>query len=127
MAPVVQTMYTDLHQHVKRDYAAADTAELVRQMRAGVSVPRCRPEQCIDMMAELMSNMSLHLVAVDGYLNTGMIAPLDDAAQDQFIVREVGALWKELGMRDKINAAVAEVRAEVVVGRLRWCAVGVSA
>ena len=43
-----------------------------------------------------------------------------DGRQDQFIVREAGDFWKELGMREKINSAVAEVREEARAGRLRW-------
>ena len=45
---------------------------------------------------------------------------MDDSSGDQFIVREAGAFWKELGMRTKVNAAVAAVRAEVAAGRLQW-------
>ena len=50
VTPVAQTPDTDLNQHVKREYMACETAELLAQMRDGISVPRCRPEQCIDMM-----------------------------------------------------------------------------
>ena len=71
-------------------------------------MPRCTPEQCIDIMVEVMSNIGLHLAAADGYLKTGMTVALD-GTQDSFIVREAGHFWKEFGMREKINAAVAEV------------------
>jgi hypothetical protein len=54
-----------------------------------------------------------------GYLKTGMTVALD-GTQDSFIVREAGHFWKELGMREKINAAVAEVRQEVQANRLSW-------
>ena len=119
VTPVVQTPDTDLNQHVKREYTAAETVEFMRQMREGVCVPRCRPEQCMDIMVDVMSNMQLHLRAADGYVKTGMTVSLD-GKQDQFIVREAGDFWKELGMREKINSAVAEVREEARAGRLRW-------
>ena len=67
----------------------------------------------MDMMIDVLSNMSLHYDAADGYIKTGLRVPLDDASQDQFIVREAAAFWKELNMRQKIDAAVAEVREEV--------------
>ena len=34
---------------------------------------------------------------------------------------EAATFWEELNMRQKVNAAVAEVRAEVQEGRLTWC------
>ena len=119
VTPVAQTPDTDLNQHVKREYMACETAELLAQMRDGISVPRCRPEQCIDMMYGVLSNMALHLHAADGYLKTGMCVALD-GSQDELVVREAGEFWRELGMRAKINSAVAEVKAEVAAGRLGW-------
>jgi hypothetical protein len=96
-----------------------ETAEFLRQMRNGVCVPRCIPEQCIDIGVAVLSNISLHVHAAEGYLKTGMTVSLD-GSQDILIVREAGDFWKELGMRQKINFAVAEVRAEARAGRLRW-------
>ena len=63
VTPVVQTPDTYLNQAAKREYTALETAELLAQMWAGVCVPRCRPERCIGMMHEVMSNMALHLQA----------------------------------------------------------------
>jgi hypothetical protein len=62
----------------------------------------------------------LHVHAADGFLKTGFLCSLDDAAGDEQIVREAGAFWKELNMRAKITAAVAAVRTEVEAGRLHW-------
>ena len=120
VTPVVQTPDTDLNQHVKRGYMALEEVDMMRQMRFGVRVPRCRPEQCIDMMVEVMSSIQLHLRAADGYPQTGMTAALDDNSRDHLIVREAGEFWRELGMREKINSAVADVRTEFQAGRLRW-------
>ena len=123
VTPVVQTPDTDLNQAAKREYTALETAELLAQMRAGVCVPTCRHERCIDMMHEVMSNMALHFQAAEGYLKTGMSVDLDvDGPQDHLIVREAGVFWRELQMRAKINSAVAEVKDEVEAGRLRWTA-----
>ncbi len=121
VTPVAQTPDTDLNQPVKRDYIAQETTELLAQMRDGVAVPKCQPELCIDMMVEVLSNITLHLHAADGYLKTGMSVALD-GSQDAEIVREAGDFWRELKMRAKINSAVAEVKAEVAAGRLGWSA-----
>ena len=119
VTPVVQTPDTDLNQPVKKDYIARETTELLAQMRDGISVPRCRPERCIDMMHNVLCSMALHLNAAEGYIKTGTNVALG-GSQDDFVVREAGAFWRELQMRGKINSAVAEVRAEVEAGRLCW-------
>jgi hypothetical protein len=119
VTPVTQTCDTDLNQPVKRDYIALETSVLLAQMRDGVSVPRCRPEQCIDMMVEVLSNIHVHIHAADGYLKTGMNVALD-GTQDFEVVREAGDFWRDRKMRAKIDSAVAEVKAEVAAGRLCW-------
>ena len=119
VTPVVQTCDTDLNQHVKRAYTAIETSELLRQMRDGVRVPRCRPEQCMDMMVEVMSKTALHIQAADGYLKTGLRVALD-GSEDVFVVREAAVFWHERQMRAKINSAVAEVAEEVAADRLHW-------
>ncbi len=78
-------------------------------MRDGIVVPRCKPEQCIDLMHEVLSNKALHLHAADGYKKTGMTVALD-GSEDHEIVKEARDFWIEQGMRDKVNSAVAEVR-----------------
>ena len=87
----------------------------------GEVVPQLRDTESLDMMVEVMSDMSLHLHAADGFLRVGLKANLTNADLDREIVREVGHWWRELGMRDKVTAAVAEVQEEVEAGRLRWC------
>ena len=117
--PVVQTPDTDLNQHVKRDYIDYETSEFVRQMQDGITVPRLRQEQCIDLMYEVLSKRALHLGAAEGYKKTGMTVALD-GTMDHEIVREAAVFWGELRMREKINSAVAEVTEEVAAGRLSW-------
>ena len=119
VTPVVQTPDTDLNQHVKRQYTDRETGDLLRQMRDGIVVPQLRQEECIDIMVDVLSNMELHLHAAKGYLKTGLTVDLD-GLQDQEIVREAGEFWTELGMRSKINSAVAEIREEHNARRLSW-------
>jgi hypothetical protein len=70
-------------------------------------------------MHDVMSNMELHLAAAEGYEKTGTTVALD-GTEDHFIVREAADFWNDLHMREKIDAAVAEVREEVRAGRLSW-------
>ena len=72
VTPVAQTVDTDLNQHAKREYINFETAEFVNQMRNGINVPHCSPEQCIDLMYAVLSKKALHLAAADGYKKTGM-------------------------------------------------------
>lgn len=120
VTPVVQTVDTDLNQHVKREYLAKEGVELIRQMQDGAVVPSCRQTTCIDLMAEVLSSMELHVAAAAGYVKTGFLANLDSSEGDNFIVREAGKFWKELDMRSKMTSAVAEVRAEAKANRLTW-------
>jgi len=118
--PVAQTPDTDLNQHVRRDYTRLEAEELIRTMRSGVSVPRLSESVRIDMMTDVWSRQSLHLNASAGYLKTGATVALD-GSEDHLIVREAARFWNSLGMRDKINREVEQVRAEVRAGRLTWC------
>jgi len=81
-------------------------------MRDGRNVPQLRPADCIDLMVGVLQNMRLHASAAEGYVKTGLRAPLDDAPEDAHIVREAGAFWRQMGVRAKMTSAVAEVRAE---------------
>ena len=110
---VQQTVDLDLNQHVRRHYTAAETVELIAQMRSGISVPSMKAEDCIDLLHGVMSNTALHLAAADSYEKAGFKVNLTDSGRDQFIVREAGGIWKRQHLRQKVNAAVAAVRTEV--------------
>ena len=43
-----------------------------------------------------------------------------DGSEDSMICREAKEFWDELGMRQEINSAVADVEARYTVGQLRW-------
>jgi hypothetical protein len=76
---------------------------------------------CVGLVVEVLSDMSLHYAVADGNVKTGLRVSLDDSSQGHFIVREAGAFWKGLDMRKKVNSAVAEVREEVRQRRMCWC------
>ena len=93
---MTQTVDTDLNHHVKRDYIAQETTELLAQMRDGVCVPRCNPELCVDMMVNVLSRIGLHTHAADGYLATGMHVALDGTQDVKVkVVREACTFWRE--------------------------------
>jgi len=119
VTPVAQTVDTDLNQHVRREYTALESAELISQMRRSSGVPKAKEETCIDMMAEVLSRTELHLGAADGYKKTGFTVALD-GTEDHLIVREAAVFWKEMTMRPRIDKEVEHVREEVSAGRLRW-------
>ena len=87
--PVTQTPDTDLNQHVRRDYTALESVDVIEQTRKCVSVPKNPPTTCMDRMIQVWSNMSLHLHAADGYKQTGATVKLD-GTEDHLIVREAG-------------------------------------
>ena len=88
-------------------------------MRDGIVVPQLRQEACFDIMVEVVSSMELHLNVAKGYLRTGFTVDLV-GLQDHNAVREASGYWTELGMRAKINSAVADIREEHDAKRLSW-------
>ncbi len=74
---VGQPVNTDLNQHVKRVYMAAETAELLKQMRHGKRVPQLRRSDCVDLMVDVLGSLDLHIQAAGGFLKTGIRAPSD--------------------------------------------------
>ena len=120
--PVAQTVDTDLNQHVKRDYIAQETRELINQFRdTAVAVPRIKETMAIDMMTSVLSRTQLHLDAAEGYKKTGATVDIDGLEDDK-IVREAGKMWKDMGMRQIIDREVKHVRQEAAAGRLTWTA-----
>ena len=65
-------------------------------------------EENIDIVIEVMSDLSLHLKARKGYKYTGATVAFD-ASEDPEICREAKVFWKDNSMREKIDAAVADV------------------
>ena len=117
--PVGQTPDTDLNEHVRRDYTAAESSELIDQMRDGVPVPKMKYEKSIDCMYNVLSDTAKHLHAADGYKYTGATNALD-GTEDELIVREAGQFWNDLGMRAKVNRQLSIVEDEVAAKRLHW-------
>ena len=119
ITPVLQTCDTDLNQAVKREYIQRETEVLIQQMQDGITVPSCTPEDCIEMMADVLQNMDLHYAAAEGYKKTGLTVALD-GSEDHKIVREASVFFRGRGMRGKINLAIDHVQREYDAGRLPW-------
>ena len=117
---VAQTNDTDHHLHVRKRFIELQTALMVRKARRhGGGMVDLTPEENIDIMIEVMSDLSLHLKATAGYKYTGTTVALD-GTEDTSICREAKDFWEELGMRKIIDSAVAEVEDAYNAGRLPW-------
>ena len=101
--PFTQTCDTDLNQHVRRDYVALETAELIQHFQQGEVVPKLTPETMIDLMVEVLSVQSVHTRAAQGYKKTAVAVSLD-GEHDEQIEREAKEFWDELGMRRRVDA-----------------------
>ena len=80
VTPVVQMVNTDLNKAVKARYRALEVATLGRVMRDGVAVPHLTPMDCVDLMVEVLSDMSLRRVVADGNVKTGLRVSLDSSS-----------------------------------------------
>ena len=109
--PVAQPVDTDLNQHVKREYMAVETLALLQKMADGTIVPQLHREECIDLMVKVLQDVKLHIDAAQGFVKTGIRVPLD-GSKDIEICREALHLWVDGGLREKVDAAVADVREE---------------
>ena len=79
-----------------------------RRMRGGMVA--LTPEENIDIMIQVMSDQNLHVQASFAL----------DGSEDSMICREAKDFWQELGMRNLINSAVAEVEEQYKAGLLPW-------
>ena len=117
---VAQTNDTDLHQWVRRRVIELQTSLLIQKARrAGGGFVTLTKEENIDIFIEVMSDVPLHLKASRGYKKTGATVAFDKS-EDSHITREAGDIWTELGMREKVDSAVAEVERKYGAGELRW-------
>ena len=124
--PVCQTCDTDLNEHVRRDYGNKESRLLLEKMRNGQVVPKLKPEECMLLMLEVLSDPQLHKQASEGYKKVGQSIDLH-GHQDALVCREAGIFWNEdttdkfKGMRPKINAELAAVADEFESGGITWC------
>ena len=123
--PVAQTPDTDLNEHVKRLYASKEARLLIEKMRCNESVPKLKPEECMSLMFEVLSDPQLHKDASEGYKKVGQSIHLF-GKEDALIVREAAQFWNAAttdnypSMRPKINDEIAAVAEEWETGALKW-------
>ena len=124
--PVGQTPDTDLNEHVRRSYGDKEARVLMDKMRNGQSVPKLTPEECMNLMLEVLSDPELHKRAAEGYKKVGQSIDLH-GKEDALVCREAGNFWREEtadkfpSMRPKLDAALSEVAEEFNSQRLTWC------
>ena len=77
------------------------------------------------LMCEVLSDVSLHKRAAEGYKKVGQSLPLW-GIEDNMVNREAEEFWKEkttdgyANMREKLNDELAEVSDEHASGGLKW-------
>lgn len=117
---ILQTNDTDFHQHVRKRFIELQTAKLLEKVRgSGGGLADLTKQENIDIMAQVMSNTCLHLQACKGYKLTGTTVALD-GSEDDMICREAKDFWDEMGMRSRIDSAVAEIAVKHASGALPW-------
>ena len=119
---VCQTNDTDHHQHVRKRFIEKQCEVMIRKGRImGGGMVDLTREENIDIMIDVMSDINLHLKASHGYKKTGTTVSLLDDSEDFLICREAGKFWNEMGMREKVNAAVAAVKHRIGTAKtLKW-------
>jgi hypothetical protein len=124
--PIAQTPDTDLNEHTRREYGEKESAVLLQKMMSGDVVPKLTPEECMELMLEVLSNPALHEAAAQGYKSVGQSIDLHGAEDDK-ICREAAEFWNEEttdkypNMRAKINVELADLKEEWNAKRMKWC------
>jgi hypothetical protein len=117
---ITQVNDTDLHQHLRRRYSELETADLLKQARLDPkATPIPRPENCIQWMASVWADPSLHVNAAKGFWSTGIANALD-GSQDHLIVREAKQFHVALEIPSIRQQLLLDVAEEVRDGRLWW-------
>ena len=91
---VSQTLDTDCNQHVRRKYGEKEGRLLIERMRNGDKVPQIKPEECMLLMLEVLSDASLHKRVAEGYKKVGQSIHLF-GDEDEEVTREAGVSWDE--------------------------------
>ena len=98
---------------------------LIEKMRLGEVVPKLSPEECMEVMFEVLSDSRKHELAAEGFKKVGQSIDLH-GREDALVCREAGIFWNEEttdhypNMRAKIDAELAAVAEEWEAGRLTW-------
>ena len=95
-------------------------AAIIQKTRnAGGGLQECTDEELIFIFATVASNTELHLGACHGYKQTGTTVALD-GSEDHMIASDAKEFWDRLGMRERINSAVAEFEQKYENGLRVW-------
>ena len=107
---VLQTNDVGLHKPLRKDYIEAQSEFLLDKSRSvGGGLCDCTDEECITLMASVMSKTALHEQACKGFKTTGLTAKLD-GTEDGKVGGDAKVFWGEFDVRERINTAVAAVK-----------------
>ena len=93
---VTQSNDTDLHKQLRSKYSDEEAGEMVNAMRRRPGqVPSPRPEDHIEWMARVWSEMALHRTAEKGFKYTGAMNALD-GTEDHLICTQTIQNFRKL-------------------------------
>ena len=117
---VAQTNDTELHKPVRQEFCELQQEALLEKTRSrGGGLIETTDEECITLMAQVMSNPKHHLQACRGYKSTGTTLAFD-ASEDDLIENDAKDFWFRLGVREKVDRHVASLERGVLDGKLEW-------
>ena len=118
--PVTQTNDVHLHKPFRSEVCDMQHAAIIEKARtADGGLQECSDEELIAIFAIVASNTELHLGACHGYKQTGTTVALD-GSEDHLIAGDASEFWDRLGVRERINSAVAEIDRRYAEGLLIW-------
>ena len=95
---VTQTNDTELHKPVRARFVEKQTElVLMKTRQAGGGMIDLTEEECITVMATVLSNKDLHLQACQGYKTTGTTVDLN-GEEDRLIGKEARIFWDEMNL-----------------------------
>ena len=77
----------------------------------------CPDEECITLMAKVISARALHLQAADGNKKTGTTVKFD-GTEDHPICKEAKVFWYKYNVRAMVDKAVDDVKQRIANNKL---------
>ena len=91
---IAQTLDTDMHEHVRREYGGLEARLLIDKMRDGEIVPKLCNAECMALMLQDLACKTLHNHDDKGFRKVGQHVD-SHWQEDRLICREVGAFWND--------------------------------
>ena len=119
---IAQTNDTEIHKPIRKHDVEIQSETVLTTTSCGggrLKDTETTDEECIAIMAEVMSGLDLHVQGCNGYKHTGTTNAFD-GSEDHIIANDAKIFWDELGMRERITPAVADLEKRYNDGTLPW-------